>query len=215
MLSGCFNVTVLLFCIYTLTTGCNLVNMSAVYFAVNKERIKSNRSSNACVFVLSKRLLRSSPLDNKLKDKFKCTKLKIKKKSSSEGRRWANIEQQTTNFTDESRVVCKVSGALIALHTSLCCHTPSGNQVSHTLCGIFPASFRECGVHVPAGSRPCVLTFLSPEKMTLRSYRSCLARERREGRGEGRVGLMEAWAWEPVQLFSCLFACPILSNFKC
>lgn len=57
-----------------------MVNMSAVYFAVNNERIKSNKSSNACVFVLSKRLLRSSPLDNKLKDKFKCTKYKIKKK---------------------------------------------------------------------------------------------------------------------------------------
>lgn len=62
-----------------------MVNMSAVYFAVNKARIKSNKSSNACVFVLSKHLLHSSPLDNKLKDKFKCTKYN-KKKNSSEGR---------------------------------------------------------------------------------------------------------------------------------
>lgn len=57
----------------------------------------------------------------------------------------------------------------------------------------FPASFRECGLRVPAGSRPCVLTFLSPEKMTRRSYRSCLARERREGRGGGGRGT-KGWA---------------------
>ena len=55
--------------------------------------------------------------------------------------------------------------------------------------GLLPVSLRECREHVPAGSLPCVLTFLSPEKMTVRSYRSCLARDRREGRGEGRVGL--------------------------
>lgn len=51
-------------------------------------------------------------------------------------------------------------------------------------------SLRECKVHVPAGSRPCVLTFLSPEKMTVRSYRSCLARDWREGSGKARVGLI-------------------------
>lgn len=46
-------------------------------------------------------------------------------------------------------------------------------------------------VRVPAGSRPSVLTFLSPEKNNfVRSYRSCLARDRREGRGERRVGLI-------------------------
>lgn len=46
-------------------------------------------------------------------------------------------------------------------------------------------------VRVPAGSGPSVLTFLSPEKNNfVRSYRSCLARDRREGRGERRVGLL-------------------------
>lgn len=55
---------------------------------------------------------------------------------------------------------------------------------------------------------------VSWENDSVRSYRSCLARDGREGRGVGRVGLTLASAWEPATLFSYLFACPILSNFK-
>lgn len=63
-------------------------------------------------------------------------------------------------------------------------------------------------VRVPAGSGPSVLTFLSPEKNNfVRSYRSCLARDRREGRGKRKgwadisLSMRTIWA---LQLLICM-----------
>lgn len=63
-------------------------------------------------------------------------------------------------------------------------------------------------VHVPAGSRPGALTFLSPEKNnSVRSYRSCLARDRREGRGKRKgwadISLSMRTIWT-LQLLICM-----------
>lgn len=73
-----------------------------------------------------------------------------------------------------------------------CCHTWRGEEKDVWATGAFPVNVRECCVCVSrqaAGPAFVQVTFLSPEKNSfVRSYRSCLARRGREGRGSAGLG---------------------------